>query len=387
MTDDTNKPALLETGEDARRWFAELGRPARLVFDLEADGLFSYEDKICLAQVACGAMVAIIDPLADREALAPLSALLADPGVAKIAHGADYDVRLLKKTLGFGPSNLFDTMIAAQMLGYEKLGLAALIERHFGVVLDKKHQRDDWSKRPLSESMLDYAAADVTRLETLADILKGELEEKGRLGWAMEEFRILEACEPPAPRRPMAVDVKGTQKLTPRQLKILQGLLEIRDETARRRDRPPFKIVANQVLIDWALTPPKSRAEVVGTRGMNRGVAEALAGQILAAVEKGLTAPESELIERPRHPRRPPPTQEESARLEKLKEVRTRVSGELSIDPGILVNTPTLERLSATTDADPCEALAANLKNWQREAVGEPLLAALAGNPSPTSCS
>lgn len=379
MTNETGIVSFLDSGKKALGWFSSLGTAERIAFDLEADGLYSYEDKICLAQVACAGKTAILDPLADRETIAPLASLLRDPSVEKVAHGADYDVRLLKKTLGFGPVNLFDTMIAAQLLGYEKVGLAALVELHFGVEMDKKHQRADWTKRPLTQSMIDYAALDVAHLLELCDILKAGLADKGRTVWAEEEFRLLEAAPSPTPRKPWCLDVKGSHKLSPRQLGVLQALLDLREATAKKRDRPPFKILPNQTLIAWAQNPPRVRRDVTEAEGVNRISMERMATQILEAVEMATALPEEGLPQRPASKSRPPMTPVELKKLEKLKEARNTAAKELGIDPGLLVNTATLEKFARASEDEAPALVKTELKNWQKEAVGGAVVTALAG--------
>lgn len=379
MENDDKKISYLDSAEKSAQWFSSLGEIQRLAFDLEADGLYSYEDKICLAQVACEGRIALIDPLADKEALAPLAKVLADSAIEKIAHGADYDVRLIKKDLAITPANLFDTMIAAQMTGCERVGLAALMEENFGLAMDKKHQRADWTKRPLSQSMIDYAACDVERLEELAGIMKARLTEKGRERWAEEEFRLLEKAEPPGPRKPWCLDVKGSHKLAPRQLGVLQALLDLREEAARKRDRPPFKILSNQTLVEWALNPPKTRLAVINSEGVSKPAMERMASAILEAVERALELPAEELPQRPTGRLKAPLTPEEQKKLEKLKEARAASSKTLGIDPGLLVNTATLEKFARSSLGEERAKCLAELKGWQREAVGGELSAALDG--------
>lgn len=377
MENSANDLTYIDTADASAAWFDSLGSPTRIAFDLEADGLYSYEDKICLAQTACGGKTAIIDPLGDRECLSPLATLLADPSVEKIAHGADYDVRLLKKTLGFGPSNLFDTMIAAQLLGYERVGLAALVELHFGIEMDKKHQRADWTKRPLTQSMIDYAALDVANLVELAEILKAGLEEKGRRAWADEEFRLLEAAPPPAPRKPWCLDVKGAHKLGPRQLAVLQALLELREDAAKRRDRPPFKVLSNQTLVAWAEAPPRNRRAVIDAEGVNKPAMERMAAQILEVVETALTLPAESLPQKPASRSKAPLTAEELKKMERLKAARVETAKELGIDAGLIINTATLEKFARGGSSEAESLASSELKNWQREAIGGALIAAM----------
>lgn len=369
---------LIETAAAAAEWLGKIRPGSNVSFDLEADGLYSYEDKICLAQVSAGGECAIIDPLADPEALAPLKRVLLDRSILKIAHGADYDVRLLKKTLGTGPDPVFDTMIAAQMLGLPRLGLAALLEDFFGIILDKKYQRADWSKRPLSPQMLEYAISDVLHLMELAGILRTRLVEKNRLSWAEEEFGLLAAALPPQPKKPWCLDVKGASKMNPRELTVLQALLDLRDDLAKKRNRPAFKIIPNSTLIQWAAEPPSDHAGVVGSEGVSRSLMEKISGSVLRAVEEALALPVERLIVKPKSTPKIPFTPEETRRLERLKAARAKAAEGLGMDPGVLVNSATLEKLARTNGQSTAGLLLTELKTWQSEAVGRELMEALA---------
>ena len=165
---------------------------ATVAVDTEADSLHSYFDKVCLIQISIPGEDLIIDPLAKID-LSALGPILSNPQILKVLHGADYDLRILNRDFGFVISNLIDTMICAQLLGYEQFGLAALLERHFGFRVDKVHQRADWAMRPLPPDMLDYAATDTRHLLELFGKLRAELEPLGRWEWAREEFSRLEA--------------------------------------------------------------------------------------------------------------------------------------------------------------------------------------------------
>jgi ribonuclease D len=373
---ETKEPTphpILDNSGDASAWFKSLGHPKEIAFDLEADGLHRYEDKICLAQVATREAAALLDPLADRATLDPLAQMLADGGVRKILHGGDYDVRLLKKDYGYPIVNLFDTMIASQLLGRKQFGLAALLEAEFAVQTDKKYQRADWSRRPLSPEMIEYAALDVIHLPELCARLEAELEQKGRLGWAREEFELLAKAEPPAPKKPSALDAKGTQKFTPRELAVLQNLLELRDEWAKKWDRPAFKVLSPQLLLAWAEKPPTSRRELIESPGAHRGTLAKLSDEIRDAISRAVAAPPESWPRRPELPRRPAPTEAEKILVKELKEARDAVAAGLELEPGMLVNGATLERI-ARLDPDAAVAeISTSLKNWQKEVVGEAL--------------
>jgi len=291
--------------------------------------------------------------------------------VRKIVHGGDYDVRLLKRERGGTVRNLFDTMIAAQLTGRERFGLAALLEEHFGVVLDKRYQRADWSRRPLGLELMAYAAADTAHLHALSGRLAAELSALGRLAWAEEEFRLLERIEPGAPKKPSSLDFKGAGRLAPRQLARLQALLETRDELARAWDRPPFMVLGNQTLIDWAQRPPATRHELVQTPGAGRAVLERVANRVLEALERAAAVPDQE-CPRLEPSRRTVLSASEASRLARLKSVREEAARRLALAPGLLVNGATLERLTRE-GADS----AGLLKHWQAEALGTPFLQAL----------
>jgi ribonuclease D len=362
---------FFDRGPDVSAFFAAVRSEPVLALDLEADSLHHYPEKICLVQISTPSETAVLDPLVSPEVLDGLAAVLADAAVRKIVHGGDYDVRLLKRERPVVVRNLFDTMIASQLTGRERFGLAALLEEHFGVVLDKRYQRADWSRRPLGPELLAYAAADTAHLHALSGRLAAELSALGRLAWAEEEFRLLERIEPGAPKRPWCLDVKGAGRLAPRELARLQALLETRDELASAWDRPPFMVLGNQTLIDWAQAPPASRHELVQTSGAGRALLERVADRALEALERAAAVPEQE-CPRAEHVRRTVLSASETSRLARLRTVREEVARRLGLAPGLLVNGATLENLAreGATGAVP-------LKNWQSEALGTPFMTAL----------
>jgi len=346
----------------------------RVAVDLEADGLFSYRDKVCLIQIAGKQGVTIIDPLKGAGALSGFKRLLEEREILKVFHGGDYDIRLLKRDLGIKTVNIFDTMIASQLLGKEAIGLGALLEEYFDIHTDKKFQKANWSERPISGEMLEYAALDVSNLIELADILKGELKAKGRLPWAEEEFSLMEQAEPPPQKEVSSFDVKGAGKFTPRQHAILQCLLEVRDRVAAEWDRPPFKVISNKVFMEWAQNPPKNRREIIETRGAAKNILAKLSDQLLAVIKSAESLPAEKLPKRPQFERRPPLSGEEKKCLSALKEARNKVSEELGIGGGLIVNSATLENLARLEKDGAKELLEESLKGWQREVVGDILL-------------
>ena len=184
---------FIDTAPGVAALLAELGRPGRLAVDTEAASYHRYSDSICLVQLSTATITAVIDILRAPD-LSGLGTVLADPTVESVFHDADYDLRLLDRDHGVRIARLFDTRVAAQLLGEPGIGLAALLEKYQGIALDKKFQRADWSKRPLEPGMLEYAAADTHHLLALRDLLAEKLRDAGRLEWAEEEFAISAAC-------------------------------------------------------------------------------------------------------------------------------------------------------------------------------------------------
>ncbi len=351
---------------------AALRSEGALALDLEADSLHSYREKICLVQLSTQTRNLVLDPLAVPEVLDGLLPLLGEARIRKVLHGGDYDIRLLKRQRGAQVRNLFDTMIAAQLTGRPRFGLAALLEEFFGVVLDKRFQKADWSRRPLGPDLLSYAAADTGHLFALAERLAEELVHRGRLAWAAEEFRLLEQVTPAPPKPPWCLDVKGAGRLAPRELARLQALLAVREESAREWNRPPFKVLSSELLIGWAKAPPRSRREIAATPAASAAVLARVADAVLEALGAAEALPEEEC---PRAPAvgRTPLSAAEARRLARMKAARETAARGLGLEPGLLVNGATLERLAREEPQIAVAALPTALKGWQREVLGDAL--------------
>jgi ribonuclease D len=370
---------LLQTVEEVEALAVALRDQPALAIDTEADSFFHYMDKLCLVQIGYRDGFALIDPLAlPPVGLAPLEGILSDPQIRKVFHAADYDLYVLQRYGGFKVRNLFDTMISAQLLGYRALGLAALVKQHFGVELSKDQQRTDWSRRPLRPAQLDYAASDVRYLIPLAEVLEGELGAKGRLPWARGEFTALE--EKTWPEREFDPEgylrIKGARQLPPQGRAVLRELYVMRDEHARERDRPPFKILGNGVLLDLAHQPPRAKRALSGRRGISELVVRRLGRDILAAVKRGLEAPEPSApkLKASPAPRRRLDRRGE-ARLDALKRWRARKARELDLDPGVFCPNAALEEIAHAEprSAESLRRLPA-VKPWWCDAFGEELL-------------
>jgi ribonuclease D len=375
---------LIETETALAELAGRLRGEPLLAVDTEAASFHRYLDRVYLLQISSRGETAVVDPLA-TGGLAPIGELLADPGIEIVFHDADYDLRLLNREYGFTAQHLFDTRIASQLLNEPGIGLAALLEKHVGIKLDKRLQRADWSARPLSREMLAYAAADTHYLLQLRDILRDQLAERGRLGWAQEEFALLEDIRGGASDQaePGWIRLKGAKALKGRELAILREIWEWREETARRADRATFRILNNEPMLAMAKNPPTDIASLKAIAGVSPDQAERRGRDILAAVQRGLELPESELPRSTRTPRRAPDLAYE-ARLERLKAARNLLAKKYDLPPGVVCPNGTLEAIARVDPKTPQElAGVAELRRWQLREFGAELLGALAAPVSP----
>jgi ribonuclease D len=368
---------LVETQADLERLMVELGREALLAVDTEAASFHRYRDRVYLLQLSSRDTTAVVDPLGVD--LTPFGAMLADPAVEVVFHDADYDLRLLDREFGFRATRLFDTRVAAQLLNEPGVGLAALLEKYLGVKLDKRFQRADWSARPLSAGMLDYAAADTRNLLELRDILRGHLVELDRLSWAEEEFLLLEGVRWSAPEdgEPAWLRMKGAKALRGRALAVLREVFEWRDATARKADKAAFRIINNEPMLAIARDVPTTVAALRAIPGVGHDLIERRGRELLAAVQRGLDVPEADLPRIERLPRRAADPAFD-ARLERLKLARNREAARLDLPPGVVCPNGTLEAIARAVPGTIEElGRVPGLRRWQAAEVGAALLGAL----------
>ena len=342
---DQDTLLYIDSQQEADDFLDDISGIREIAVDTEGASFHRFIDRIYLLQITTRDRSAIIDPLPIGMPKR-LGEILEDPKVEVVFHDADYDLRLLHQDYGWHVTNIFDTRIASQLLGIKAFGLAALLEQFFGVKLDKKHQRADWSLRPLPPGMLDYAAQDTKHLLDLRDELRSRLEKLGRLSWAEEEFARLEGTKWEEDDSSLSfLRIKGARDLTRRELALLRELVPWRDSVAREVDRATFRVMGNEVLLEIARTAPKTVKDLSTLKGMPRGILDRGASAILGAVQRGLEVAEEHL---PRFPRAPKWEREEDFddRVAKLKSVRDAAAVRLSLDPGVLCSRERLEAIA-----------------------------------------
>jgi ribonuclease D len=374
---DAETLLYVDTQQDADNFLDDISGVREIAVDTEGASFHRFIDRIYLLQLSTRERSAIIDPLPigmpER-----LGEILQDPDVEVVFHDADYDLRLLHQDYGWHVNHIFDTRIAAQLLGIKAFGLAALLEQFFDVKLDKKHQRADWSLRPLTRGMLDYAAQDTKYLLDLRDQLKAKLDKLGRWEWAREEFDRLEGTKWGDEDSSLAfLKIKGARDLTRRELALLRELVPWRDSVAKEVDRATFRVMGNEVLLDIARTAPKSVKDLSGLKGMPRGILDRGATAILSAVQRGLEVAEEHL---PRFPRAPKWEREDDfdARVARLKTVRDEAATRLNLDPGVLCSRERLEAVARRKAEKPSDLEEIpGLRKWQIGEMGGRFIDAL----------
>jgi ribonuclease D len=353
---------VIQSAEQLARWLPALEGSSWLAVDTEADSLHSYPEKLCLVQLATPADTVLVDPLAGFD-LAPL--WQAARSKELILHGADYDLRLLYRTFGFKPRRVFDTMVAARLLGRKQFGLASLVHELLGVKLEKGSQKANWALRPLSARMTAYALDDARYLAPLAGKLREELENCGRLEWHAQlcDQLIEEAARSRNGLDPEAWRLKGVNRLAPRGLAVARELWRWREREAVAKCRPPFFILAHETLVaiaarasageDYAALVPR-RFPDPRREGLRR------------AVQRGLALPEAELPG-PLVRRGDRLTGAQRSRLEHLRRRRDRLATKLNLEASFIASKATLVAL-ARNEPGTWEGLLP----WQRELLQEP---------------
>ncbi len=368
----------IRTSEAVADLASSLRGARALAIDTESDSLHHHREKVCLIQLASDAGHAVlIDPLAGAD-LAPLGPILADPAVAKVLHGADYDVTTLKRDFGFTFRGIFDTMIAARVLGLPEIGLAAVAAAELGVTLSKDSQKDDWSRRPLTPTQERYALADVEHLLLLHDRLVEKLVAAGRLAWVREESdAVAEMGAARKERDPEAWQkVKGARQISRRQQAVLRAAHAWREAIARETDIPSFKIMSSETLLAIAARQPATLEELKAIRGGVPPRFAARAGALLAGVQEAAGLPEDALPRMPHTPR-PVVTDTTRRRIEALKKWRTEEALRLGLDVSVVLPQRLLEQVAEKPPAGAEDLLRIEgFRRWRVAAFGPSLVAA-----------
>ena len=370
---------LIDEGSALAEVAGQLSGQSRIALDCEAAGFHRYTDRLCLVQLSTPDQTYLFDPLLIDPA-STLRPLLEDPKILVVMHGADYDLRLLDRDLGIRIRGVFDTQVAASLLGAPALGLAALLETHLGVTLSKQHQRADWAQRPLPEAYLRYAAADTQHLLALADILVEQLQELGRTGWAGEEFLLLEGIRWEEDEDDPVTRVKGARMLAPRQLTALRAAMEWRDRIAQQMDRASFRVVGDQTLLAVVVDRPRSLESLASMKGISPRLARHHGRALLEELRRVDLMAEEDLRPYPRWNRNGPgrPSPEEEALADRIRTLRAERAAKLGLDRGVLLsNVQILEIIRRLPRSVEELRATPGIRRWQTDLMGKQILRAL----------
>jgi len=374
LTRDAQRYMIIDSISKLRELTSELAEQRIIGVDLESDSMYHFKEKVCLIQIASTQATAIIDPLQIKN-LSLLEPLFRRADIQKVFHGADYDVRSLYRDFRIGVNNLFDTELACRFLGFKESGLNAVLKKKYNIQLDKKNQRKDWSKRPLPEDMVAYAAKDVHYLIPLAESLQQELIQKGRLSWVQEECNTLSGVRPaPVDSEPLFLGFKGAGKLGPKGLAVLEELLQLRRKIARQQDRPLFRIIGNKSILMLAEARPLSRRKLPETGALGSKQVDRYGKDVIAAVKKALHRPAKDL---PKYPRKTAPMVPAivAKRVKELRNWRDLLAKKLQIDPAIICTRAQISALAVQRPQN-VDSLTKNndLKTWQIAEFGKDIV-------------
>ena len=324
-------PVWVDKPDTFHQMLGDLTAQPRLAVDTESNSLHAYREQVCLIQFTTPTKDYVIDPLALPD-MSALGSIFSDPKIEKIFHASEYDLICLRRDFGFQFSNLFDTMHAARVLGYQFVGLDNLLAEKFQFEIDKRHQKADWAMRPLTPAQLDYARLDTHFLFDLRDVLEAELKEKDRLKIALEDFARAAKVDTSKEK------VNGTswkrfsmrKDVTPRELTILSELCISRDRIAERMNRPVFKVISDSLLLEIARNLPEKDVDLAAL-GLSSKQIRLWGSEILESIKRGTVAP---LVEREQAKR---PNDAALKRLEKLKNWRKKVAQELKVESDIIL--------------------------------------------------
>jgi ribonuclease D len=349
--------ALIDTAERLAVLVRQVERAAWVAVDTEADSLYSYPEKLCLLQISLPGQDELVDPLAGMEMEGLRGAL---GGHHLILHGGDYDLRLLYRSWGFVPKGVFDTMLAARLVGMSEFGLEKLVSAILGVKLEKGPQRANWARRPLTDRMLAYARNDSRHLKPLADRLLEELRGLGRQAWHEEmcERLVRDCAQDSEVDTELVWRISGAHRLDRRGLAVLRALWHWRDREARRLCRPPYFVLPHDHLVRMAEGVARGQS-IEDT--IPRRTRPARRTALLGAVAEALALPDAEWPK----VRRPVGLRLSSAQrqgLVRLQQRRDRVARELQMDPSLLGSRSVLVGL-ASGRMDPER----DLMSWQRK--------------------
>lgn len=366
-------PELITQPDHLLRIMQELRASERFALDTESNSLYAYHYRVCLIQISTAEQDYLIDTIALPDQT-PLKMVVADPAIEVTIHAAENDILLLHRDFGFRFGHIFDTLWAARVLGWSKPGLASILNKQYGIKLDKRMQRTDWGRRPLSAEQMEYARLDTHYLLRLRDQMEQELRQHKRWREAVEVFEGLREIVWEEKEAPTFWRLNGVNDLTPGQQAVLQALFDWREANASRRDVPPFKVMRNEVLISLAQEQPADEHQLRQIQGISQRLPSHVARKLLKTIRRGQQAPPPQPPPRNHNGRRRP-DDIEMARFDRLRHWRRRTADARGVESDVILTNAVLMALARANPAD-LEALTATdlLSEWKIATYGPEIL-------------
>ena len=339
--------AFVNNQKDFNALCSSIAAHPYLSIDTESNSLFAYRERLCVLQISTESINAVVDMLAVD--LKPVLPIFADPKVEKIFHSADSDIRVLKSAAKCRFVNIFDVMIGSKYLGVQRCGLDSLVNHYFGIVMDKKYQKADWGKRPLTKPMLDYAAGDTIYLKRLRDVIRKELLQQGKIDEAMEHFaHIAEVVPQPHPLfdKDEYQNIHGARKLNGLGLAVLRELYIAREEAAIRKDMPPFKILSQDYMLRLSAAPTEALENLASFRGSSDYVLNNYGEWIRAAIRKGIECRKKPVLKPLGREDRYGKMESVRVRFLAMKKWRKEIAGKRGMLPETVLENTLLEKLA-----------------------------------------
>jgi len=338
MSQPLSPPVWVATQTHLKSLVNDLLQQPSVAVDTESNSLHAYHEQVCLIQFSTADTDYLVDPLA-LDDISPLRKIFASPNIEKIFHAAEYDLICLKRDFDFSVANIFDTRWAVRVLGYSRDGLNGLLAEKFDIKVNKKYQKANWGKRPLSPEQINYARLDTHYLIPLKDMLQAELEEKGLMPLAREDFERATDVEIPPGKPALWERMANNHGFSLRELTILKEVYECREQIAEDLDRPPFKVMGDKQLYEIARMPPEHPDELLGL-GLSHRQVKRWGKAVLQAVEQGQKAP----LVRPQQPERP--DEAFVSRLDALKNWRKHAARKMKVESDVVLPRPLMEMIA-----------------------------------------
>jgi len=340
MSETLPPPIWVNTKQLLQKMVDDLAAQKRVAVDTESNSLHAFREQVCLLQFSTSKTDYLLDPLVLKD-LSILAPIFSNPRIEKVFHAAEYDLICLRRDFGFSFINLFDTMQAARVLGYPAVGLDRLLGDKFKIKMDKRHQKANWAARPLTKDQIHYARLDTHYLFDLRDALEQELREKRRLEYALEDFN--RACVMEEQKQRLNGEswerFSGRKDISLRELTVISQLCKWRDKEAAKLNRPPYKVVMDEIFVALAKNPPEQKVDL-SAAGLSEKQIKLWGDQVLSAIRLGVKAP---LVERKQLERK---NDAVLRRLEKLKAWRKSIGMEMQVESDIILPKPYLGLLS-----------------------------------------